>query len=254
MSSFSIVRFRRVMLNDLLRAARPVLYASAALLGVIVAVYMMGFRNARSTSDPVHVVLFGICFIVTGLLFTGAVFRDIHHPLERNQYLMLPVSNLERLLSRYLLSGPFLALYATLAYMGFDYVANQLTHIWINKQQPLFSPASAGTIAVIRGYLIAHVAVFTGAICFRSFALLKTIVFLLGVLLAQGLVEYLSLRLLFPELFSWTGFMPVREFPVELEPWFTVSWLNLVFVVGAFAWMIRIAYLCLRDHEATDGV
>jgi hypothetical protein len=254
MSTFSARRFGRVMRNDLWRVARPALYCMAALLGTTVAIYLIAFRNARPTSDPVHEVLFGCCLIITGLLFTGAAFRDMHHPLQRYQYLMLPVSNLERLLSRYLLTGPLFVLCATSAFMAFDFIGNQLTHIWINERQLRFSPFAGETLAVIWGYLMAHLAVFTGAICFRSHALLKTLLFLLVAVFGLALFEELALRIFHPDSYSWTQFSPVHPVPVELMPWFTASWMNYVACIAIAAWVLYVAYFCLRDHEAADGV
>lgn len=77
---------------------------------------------------------------------------------------------------------------------------------------------------------------------------------MLLLLLAFGVVELLIERLLFPELFSWTQWDNVREYPAQLMPWFERAWMNYVFVLGAMAWLLYVAYLCLRDHEATDGV
>jgi hypothetical protein len=254
MSMFSVKRFRRVMTNDALRVMRTVLYGSAAVLGVTVGIYLLAFRRAGAADDPVHVMLFGLSLVIAGLLFTGVSFQDLHHPLQRNHYLMLPCSNLERILSRYLLTGPLFVVYATLAFMAADYVGNQVTDILLNERQLLFSPIAMTAQEVIQGYLIAHMLVFIGAICFRSHALLRTVLFLAVGLFILVLFENLVERIFFPELYSWTTFENVQSFPLELQPWFTASWMNVVFVIGAFVWLLYVAYLCLRDYEATDGV
>jgi hypothetical protein len=84
--------------------------------------------------------------------------------------------------------------------------------------------------------------------------LLKTILFLLLVLLSLVMVENVVGRILFPEAFSWTQFGNTRPFPLELQPWFAAAWMNVVVIIAALAWLFYIAYLCLRDHEATGGV
>lgn len=254
MSRFSLRRFARLMLNDTLRVARPVLYGTAALFGATVTIYLTRFGGARPTDDPLYVGLFGFCLIGAGMLFTGVAFQDMHHPLQRYQYLMLPSSTLERLLSRYLLTGPLFVLYGTLAFMAFDFVSNQLTAVWVGARQPLFSPLTEQVRMVAWGYIATHMAMFIGAICFRTHALLKTILFLLLLLLSLVLVENLAERILFPGSFSWTQFENVQPLPLQLQPWFEAAWMNVVFVIGAFAWFLYVAWLCLRDHEVTDGV
>lgn len=254
MSRFSRSRFARVMLNDALRVARPVMYGTFALLGATVTIYLTRFGGARQTDDPLYIGMYGFCLIGAGLLFTGVAFQDMHHPLQRYQYLMLPSSTLERLLSRYLLTGPLFVLCGTLAFMASDFVSNQMTAVWIGARQPLFSPLAEQVRMVAWGYIAAHMAVFIGAICFRTHALLKTILLLLLLLLSLVLVENLAERILFPEAFSWTQFENVRPLPLQLQPWFAAAWMNVVLVICAFAWFLYIAWLCLRDHEVTDGV
>ena len=61
--------------------------------------------------------------IVGGLICTSTIFADLHHPLQRFHYLTLPCSNLERFLSRYLLSAPLYYLYVLVAYAILDWVA-----------------------------------------------------------------------------------------------------------------------------------
>lgn len=254
MSHFSLPRFIRVLQNDALRVAGSAPGITVGWLFVTVCVYLGKFPRARPTDDPAHVVMFGVCLISIGLLFTSVAFRDIHHPLRRNHYLMLPCSNLERLLSRYLLTGPLYVLYATLSFMAVDFIGNQLTGMWIHERQLAFSPFTPESLAVVKGYLLAQVVLLIGAICFRSHALGKTILFLVVVLLGAVLVENLAERILFPDLFTWTRFDWIHEPPIELLPWFTAHWMNYAAVIGFFAWLLYVAYLCLRDYEATDGV
>jgi hypothetical protein len=254
MNLFSLPRFIRLLQNDVLRIARTVLPATAGMLGPIVVAYVKSFPRAKPTDDPTHIVLFGVCLIGAGLLLTGVAFRDMHHPLQRNHYLMLPCSNFERLLSRYLLTGPLLVLYGSLAFMALDFIGNQITGMWIHEKQLAFSPFTTESLAVIKGYLMAHVVVFIGAICFRTHALIKTILFLTGMFFAMLLLENALERAIFPELFSWTQFDRIRQPAYDNLGYFTATWLNIAIVISFFAWLLVIAYLCLRDHEATDGV
>jgi uncharacterized membrane protein HdeD (DUF308 family) len=254
MSHFSLPRFIRVLQNDALRIASIYLGSTVVTLAVTIVMYRGAFSRAKPTDDPAHIVMFGAALICAGLVLTGLAFKDMHHPLQRNQYLMLPCSNFERLLTRYLLTGPLFALYGTLAFMAIDFVSNQLIGMWIQERQLAFSPRAPESLDVIKGYLVAHQFILIGAICFRSHALVKTILFLTLTLFCLFLAEYVARRILFPDNYSWTQFGSIRDFPVELQPYFTMQWLNVTVVVCFFAWLLCIAYLCLRDHEATDGV
>ncbi|MEO6079629.1 MAG: hypothetical protein ABIQ86_07620 [Steroidobacteraceae bacterium] len=254
MIQFSPRRFGRVIQNDALRIMRPVLYTTVALFGLTMLVYLFRAGRVSDQAQGVQHVLFGCYLIGAGLLLTGVAFQDMHHPLDRYQYLMLPVSSFERLMSRFLLTGPLFVLYGTLAFMAFDIVGKQLVMMYWEIRQPPFSPFTAQTKSLVLWYMLAHLVTLTGGICFRTHAFLKTILFLLGLVLALTLVENAAERMFFPDLFSWTQFENITPLPLELMPRFAVSWMNVAFVVGLCGWMFYVAYVCLRDHEASDGV
>lgn len=250
MNAVSLRRLARLMRNDLLSAARPALYGTASLLGLTVIFYLV-IHTTRIRSGPVaDLVIFGMCLIGGGLGMTSMAFQDMHHPLERNRYLMLPVSNLERILSRYLLTGPLFVAYAMVAFVLFDHVGKLLVALWLDRPDPLFNPFAPPMKWLVFSYLLAHAVTLVGALCFRRHALLKTILFLLLVILVQILVENVTGRIFFPGDYTWSQFGSIRTSSVELIPWFAASWMNFILVAGIYAWLLYLAYQCLRDHEA----
>jgi hypothetical protein len=254
MNDFSLWRFGRVIQNDALRIARPVLYATVALFGVTVLSYLGTFQRALPDEQALSFRMFGIYLNLAGLLLTGVAFQDLHHRLDRYRYLMLPVSSLERLLSRYLLTGPLFVLYATLAFAAFDVAGKQAVQMYWEIDLPLFSPFTGQTMWLIFFYMLAHSIMLIGAICFRAHAFLRTLLVLMALVLLMVLVENLAERIFFPELYSWKQFERLSPLPVELAPEFQAPWANMAFISGLFVWLFFIAYACLRDHETSDGV
>lgn len=254
MSGFATARFGRLLLNDALRLQRSILYSTSPLLAVVLAVYSIDISDGSAAEPAAHMVLFGIWLICAGLLMTGLSFQDLHQPQERSQYLMLPVSSFERLLSRYLLTGPLFVLFAVVAFIGADHLGNLWTGFWFGERQTPFPPLDERTGWLLFSYLLAHAVMLIGAICFRTHAFVKTILFLLVVLIGLMLIENLAERILFPDAFTWTRFASTRPLPTELMPWFASPWLNVLAVAAIYAWLLRIAFVCLRDYEATDGV
>jgi hypothetical protein len=258
MSQFYFPRFQRVIQNDALRHAKPLFFGTLALLGLTVLIYLGKFNAGQSENLPVHVVLFPIYLLATGLLFTSMSFQDMHHPLERYQYLMLPCSNIERFLSRYLLTGPLFLLYVMATFTAMDWVANQVTEMWKDAQAPLFSPFSAESLQIARIYLLLHIAMLTGAICSRSYALLKTALSVLLLIMGLGVVSYIATRIFYWDAFSWTSWAPsgasAESFHMPLEPLFVASWMNFTVVIGFVLWILYVAYRCLCTHEVQDGI
>jgi hypothetical protein len=254
MSQFSLPRFTRVIQNDALRISRPLLFGTLALLGFTVLIYLTNFTAGDAPATPMNGMWFAIYLPVGGLVFTSASFQDMHHPLERYRYLMLPCSNLERFVSRYLLTGPLFVLYAVVAFSIIDWVGNLLTGWLIDARQPLFSPFSSQSWLMIRIYLGAHVFALIGAICFRSHALIRTALALLALFLGFAAVCYVAMRIFYWDAFSWTHFEAVRSIRMMLFPFFAASWLNTAIGIGFALWILYVAYRCLRGHEVQDGL
>ncbi|MFO1503596.1 MAG: hypothetical protein U1F39_07240 [Steroidobacteraceae bacterium] len=255
MSSFDPSRFRRLFLNDVLRIGKPVLLMSAALLCLTWVIYLANFEPGRVPNDPpLSVALFGIYLLGGGLLVTSEIFRDMHHPLERYHYLMLPVSNVERLSSRYLITGPLLILYGIVAFAVMDWTGNLLASWLKDASAPAFSPTASQILLLARVYLFVHLLAFMGAICFRSMNLLKSALTLAVFWVSMAAVGYLAMRILYFDAFEWGSFEPVKPIRMSLLPLFEAWWMNWAVALGFSAWLLYVAYRCLKAHEVQNGL
>jgi hypothetical protein len=253
-NGFSCARFQRVLLNDALGMLRPVLYCTLVFLGLTVLLHATLTEPGATTQPSTSMVVFGIYLLGGGLLLTSLVFHDMHHPLEGYRYLMLPCSNLERFASRYLLTGPLLLVYVVLSFSAMDWLANQLTAAWLDARDPPFSPFEPAALVMIRVSLFAQVVALTGAICFRSLALPRTLLFLLAAFLGFVVVMYLALRILYWDHFSWAQLRPSRPMGFQFVPLFAAGWMNVAAAVAFTLWLLRIAYRNLCAHEVQDGL
>ncbi|HMA11183.1 MAG TPA: hypothetical protein VKO83_04805 [Steroidobacteraceae bacterium] len=255
MNPFSLPRFRRLFINDVLRVSRPVLLMSAALLCLTTIVYLANLRPGNiPDSPPMSSVLFGIYLLGGGLLLTSEIFRDMHHPLERYHYLMLPVSNAERFLSRYLLTGPLLVLYLLVAFAVMDWVGNQLAGWLKGASAPPFSPGHLPITILLRVYLFVHLIGFLGAICFRSMSLAKTALAVVVAGISMGAAGYLAMRIFYFDAFEWGSFQAVKPIHMPLVPLFEAAWMNWTIALASAAWLLYVAYRCLKAHEVQNGL
>jgi len=232
-----------------------VLLASAALLCLTCIVYLVNFEPGHIPDNPSpSVLLFGLYLLGGGLLLTSEIFRDMHHALERYHYLMLPVSNTERFLSRYLLTGPLLVAYLVIAFAVMDWTGNQLA-AWLKEASaPSFSPASGNVLLLIRVYLFVHLVAFLGAICLRSINLLKTALLLVLFACSMGAVAYVATRMFYFDAFKWGRLLPVANVHMHLVPLFAASWMNWAAGLGFSAWLLYVCYRCLKAHEVQNGL
>jgi hypothetical protein len=246
MSRFDAPRFRRLLCNDLLLQWRKIWIATLAVFGLGLVAYLTNLNPPDVAKPELYAALFPIALIVGGLIFTSTIFADLHHPLQGFQYLTLPCSNLERFLSRYLLSAPLYYLYVLVFYAVFDWVAALIAYALTGRSAAAFAPFEPRMLEVTLAYFGLHALMFGGAIYFRSHALIKT--GLSVVLIGFGLI---MVQLVAARLFFWsyfTSLLPVestaavRLVPVALP-------VVVVVAVLLYLWVLYIAYLCLREHE-----
>jgi hypothetical protein len=242
MSSFHWPRFKRQFCNDLLQQWRTIWMATLALAGAGLVAYLTNVDSQVTGGPALYRYLFPVGLIGVGLIFTSTIFADLHHPLQRFHYLTLPCSNLERFLSRYLLSGPLYYVYVLVAYAIFDGLAGWISQALIGMSAQPFAPFEPRMRELTLYYFALHALFFGGAIYFRSYAFIKTM--LSATLIAFGLVlvQLAAVRIVF-----WDYFAPRFPLPIRL--------LALPPAVQAGAcmllslWALFIAYYCLREHE-----
>jgi hypothetical protein len=246
MNAFNAARFVRVFSNDLLQQWRKVWISTLAFAGVALICYLTNLNPHAIEEPALYVTLFSVALLAGGLVLTSTIFADLHHPLQNAQYLTLPCSNLERFVSRYLLTGPLYYFYALIAYAIFDWAAGQIADALIGKRGAPFALLSPQVRDATLWYFGLHALVFGGAIYFRSYALIKTALSVVLVGVGLLLVYVIALRLIF-----WGHFTTLlpNESAVRInffEPPAVALWIGATLF---YLWVLFIAYLCLREHE-----
>jgi hypothetical protein len=257
MNIFLWPRFLRLFTNDLQIQGKKVLMASAgaSVIGLLIylTVNLLLMSSADMRDAPLY--LYGPFFIIGlvfgGLVFTSMIFSDMHHPLEQYLYLTLPVSNFERLLSRYLISGPLFYLYFVAFYYVFELIARYVSLGFIGRASQFFDIGDPGIRVFTRIYFAAHVLMLFAAIYFRSYVLVKAVLTLAAFGAACFVVFWLSMRIIFWDYFPSLGsFFPQSEPPTSFNPAAWHSYIHWAISIAVYLWVLFIAYTTLQDHEA----
>jgi hypothetical protein len=246
MNTFNLSRFLRLFSNDVLQQWRKVWISTLALAGIGLICYVTNVDPNAAERPAIHVVLFSAVLLAGGFILTSTIFADMHHPLQSAQYLTLPCSALERFLGRYLLTGPVYYLYVLIAYAVFDLVAALISDELRGVRAVAFAPFSPKMRDITLYYFGLHALVITGAIYFRSYALIKTALSVVLIWLGLLLVFVVSLRLIYWDHF--TTWLP-NESAARLDFIIVPLWVQMVAVGLLYLWVLFIAYQCLREHE-----
>lgn len=259
---FNWQRFVRVFLNDLmLLQARRVGFASLGLIGIGMIVFLTNASETSAESSEASLVLFGTFLLGGGHIFTSMIFSDMHHPLERFHYLMLPCSNLERFVSRYLITAPLYFIYAVVLYKLFEAFANFTINILFEEGNAML-PLDLGSEEVARitsAWFASHVFMYCAAIWFRSYALFKLMATNVLFFTLCGIVSFLAVRIFYYESFiSFFELNPNGPFPnIEFNPFnadgTVKGWIQAL-ILAFLGWVLFLAYLGLDEHEVQDGL
>jgi hypothetical protein len=176
---------------------------------------------------------------------------------------MLPCSNLERFVSRYLITAPLFIVYAVILFKVFEVVANFLNmNLFDVAEIPPLDLGAERTQYLLLAYFAMHVFSYAGAIWFRSYAFIKTQVAGMLFWMACTAVMMLSIRILY-----WDSFIGLFEFDPQMSPpnisfgpeYFLDEegnmqlWLKLT-SMAFLGWFLFLAYMGLDEHEVQDGL
>ena len=246
MNAFNVSRFLRVFRNDLFQLWRRIWIATLALAGIGLICYLTNTDPDTAAQPAIYLVLFPAALLGGGLILTGTIFTDLHHPLQSAQYLTLPCSNLERFVSRYLLTGLLYYLYVLVVYAVFDWAAGALAEVIRDKRGLPFAPFSPQMREATLWYFGLHALVFSGAVYFRSFTLIKTALSVVIAGLGLALLYLITVRVVFWDHF--TTLLP-NESTLRIDFYQVPSTVMIVGAVLLYLWVLFVAYLCLREHE-----
>ncbi len=265
MNTFNFQRFLRVIGNDLLLLnGRRVAMITLALMGLGLLYYVTNVATASDPGqEPMSHAMFPILLLLGGSIFTSMIYADLHHPLERFHYLTLPVSNLERFLSRYLITAPFYYVYAVVVFYVFELIAAAVIAAGWDLT---FVPMDLGNDfmkMVSIGYFASHALMYTGAIYFRSYAFIRTQASLAGLWLACIVMAGGTIRLLYWDMFEPFTFFEIKPeaegnvnigLPAFLDVESGWTLLHKAIATAVLAWVLFLGYLGLRHHEVQDGL
>ena len=119
-----------------------------------------------------HAIFFPISLMIGGYLFTAAAYADSHRGPRAHNYLALPISNLERLLGRLLLSTIGFVAVALVAYWATAAVSALVSQLIWGTSHGLFVPTPRIWRSILL-YLVTSSVFLFGAVYFRRFYALK---------------------------------------------------------------------------------
>ncbi len=252
----NFARLRTTLYSDLLSNIWQILIAAEALAGILLLFFIyVGVGNIVAAS--LYRIFFPAIIIIIGLILTSLSFSELYTG-KSYFYLTLPSSSIEKFISKliiisvlYLLGINFLLITVSVAAKGINYFL-------FGEQFPLFNPIHPSILNSELFYLIALSIFFFGAVYFKKYNFLKTVLLISAPLFLMVILPAIGYKITFWEyqevgsLKFKPGFAiapPSIDFLADTTQQI-IGILNFVFYSVTAPIFLLLTYLRLRESEA----
>lgn len=240
METNNLFNFKRLLLlmrRQVLSGAKGLLIAFGGVAGTLLIISLLvAYFNPAGLSGMVSLYL--VVMFIGGYIFTSNIYFELHQVQRSYSYLTLPVSNTERLVSGWLLTGLFFAVFSLLAMSVIGLLGNLVMKL-LNGTMPFGGIITSGTIRITGIYLLTHTVFLLGAAYFRKNNFLKTLLALFLVSLALNIYSGLVGWGLFRGL---SGDMVMMDERVVFTPMETLVTKTLPAVFKFIFWYLTIPF------------
>lgn len=189
MNQFSFSRLILLMQRNITFNIKSWMIAFGEFIGVVIIVGLLNtyFSNGLLNINPV-VILGYIILFINGFVLTAGTYNELHVPTRSQFYLTLPATTLEKFFSHYLISTVLYVLIANLMlFISILIYAGLSVLIW-DANMAYFNPFELQNINLMGIYIVSQSVFFLGAVAFRKYNFLKTILAVFVVQFALNII------------------------------------------------------------------
>ena len=173
---FKPFRFYLMVRNTIWLKRWKILLISAT-VGTLV-VLICGIAASQRTGMILHQVLYPFFLFGSGFVVTARAFQELDDAKAAGTWLMIPASTFEKFSSRLFLTSIGYVAGSMLVYFMVAVISKGLNQMIFEFSHPLFNPLDPWVRYNAALYLVLQSLFLVGAIYFRRFAYVKTILFL----------------------------------------------------------------------------
>ncbi len=207
---FNINRFLALLRREMMVNFLPALKLSAIISLIIFVIFSITvFANERDEDFSV-LVNFGIFLFIAGLIYASFSFNEFRKMPTRAEYLSLPGSHLEKIVSKWIFTNPAYILAISLLFLFLHWLFNPLWIYWGDRTTlEIFTSNTYWKLVGV--FFIVHSIFMLGSIAFNKNALLKTFISLVAVAAVVIVLNLTFFRIIWSEYFdSLFHFAPIE--------------------------------------------
>lgn len=261
LNTFNPDRFFLLFKKDLLQGYKTLLITLAATIGATF--FLLLVSSPGEASSEVHMGLFIPMLWAGGLIFTSMVFKEAHSINLIHGWLMTPASRLEKYLQKLLLTTIFFIIALLVSFFTASALNSLVYILFFSQRPPLFNPFQSWVWINIGHYLIVQSIFFLGAVWFRKFNFVKTILtlnvlqiaFTIVIGLIAGLVYWTPIREASHGngyFFMEAGQILTMKFSQVNPKLITTAKIIYFGLLAPFFWFV--SWLRMKEIEVKDGI
>lgn len=252
---FNPKRFYFLIRNALWQNQLKILLVTGVV--AILVFLLSGMSAIRQIPRNPHVGIFLVFLFTSGFLVSANAFRDLSNDKSAGSWLMLPATTLEKYTSRLFLTSIGYLMGTTMIYFVISVVSELINQMMFGFAHDFFNPFNDVVLKSAAIFIVLQSIFLLGAIYFRRFAFIKTVLFLLLVFLALVFLLIISMKWILGGHFSVLsdggisalGNILAGEWLTQVKE--TLKWmLRFLFwvLLAPFCWVT--GYFRLKEFEA----
>ncbi len=238
--NFDMTRLMKLAINDIRMQSKAIFIFSLALL---IFILILPFDLTNNTN------VYLIILYISGFLISGSAFKDLHDPYKAHHSLMLPCSNLERFLNRWLLTSvgyaiALLGLYYIFILVHFLILLSLMNAGMFHEHVKLMNIIDPNLWISIGRYIIFQSAILLGAITFKKHSLIKTALVLVSFFLVLIFSSMIILLIFFVQ-----SLMEGHPNMLVMAHWITINGGYIIYWLFAAPVFWYCTYLKVTEFE-----
>lgn len=223
------------------------LIGTGAVAGLLIFILVVSYFNGGILTEDFFTGLTFPFLFLGGYLFTSNVFSELHSPQKGYMYLTLPASNFEKLLTGWFLTSfafIFVAVAVLCAINAIAFLILVLFRVNAFQMVNMVSPVMLKLYAI---YLVTQPIFLLGALYFRRYNFLKTILALLAIGIVLALYAGGFAKLIFPSDFHSYNFDAPNTEEFFVNIFVPVVRILFWYVMGPF--FLIVSYFRLKERQ-----
>jgi hypothetical protein len=246
---FSIQRFILFFRRHIYLNYKGWFIAFSSISGVLIFIAVLTSIGHSVIDQKSFIALSYISLFIGGSIITSMSFSEMHKPEKSIHYLSLPVSAFEKVLSTWL-STTVIFLFATIAFFyAAWYVASSMALLLTNTKFVALNLFDSGLWKILGIYLVIQPIFFLGAIYFRGYNFLKTLLTLFIISMAHSIFQSVVGLLVFGQAI-FNGSMNGVNFTGET--FFLETVLPVLKIIGLYilpVFLLLVSYIRFNERE-----